>query len=77
MKDIHTPFISKSDQTADAYVQQTRNFLTNTQKSKYYDLIRMHILYNEHHIPSKPMSPDVSPLVWAVAERKHWLFDHP
>lgn len=32
MKDIHTPFISKSDQTADAYVQQTRDFLTNTQK---------------------------------------------
>ncbi|MDD1402334.1 TetR/AcrR family transcriptional regulator [Ligilactobacillus salivarius] len=71
MKDIHTPFISKSDQTADAYVQQTRDFLTNTQKSKYYDLIRMHILHNEHHISTKPMSPDVSPLVWAVAELCH------
>ena len=30
-----------------------------------------YILYNEHHIPSKPMSPDVSPLVWAVAELCH------
>ena len=31
----------------------------------------MHILYNEHHVPSKSMSPAVSPLVWAVAELCH------
>lgn len=70
MKDIHINISHTSVKTAQDYVNQVREFLTKSQNSSYYNLIKMHTLYNEHFL-SANLPKQMPANIWAIAELCH------
>lgn len=64
--DIHANFKSSSPQEL---FKATRNFITASLKSPYYDLLKLHLTVNE--LPLSFTDPDLSATRWALATLSH------
>jgi len=47
MREIHQNITTERTESPSAYVQQTREFVEKSKDSRFYTLVKMHILHNE------------------------------
>ncbi|GFZ26415.1 TetR/AcrR family transcriptional regulator [Lactobacillus corticis] len=75
MKDIHTG-IDERDFSVEAIYQRVARFVDQAEHSQYYDLIKMHLAYNESQVGSDVQKSSarllrIPPKIWAVMELSH------
>lgn len=75
LSEIHQRFALQnvtSVQSAHIYLQEVAIFLDQTSKSPYFDLVKMHLLYNEAFLDNAHFLPEITHcLPWAISTLSH------
>ncbi|MDD6407973.1 MAG: TetR/AcrR family transcriptional regulator [Lactobacillus equicursoris] len=69
MQDLHTG-VGRASTAADIY-QTTKDFISQAQNGRYYDLIRLHYIYNEAFLPQHQPRKNLPPRALAAMVISH------
>lgn len=75
LSEIHHKFALQdisSVKSAQLYLNEVKTFLDQTAKSPYFDLVKMHLSYNEVFLEKEHFLPEIThPLPWAISTLSH------